>query len=150
MLFLSGLCGYAQQSVLTSGGTAVGSGGAVSYSVGQPVYITYSGSTGSVAAGVQQAFEVSVVSINETITPLVSVEVFPNPVVNALTLAIQDASDGAFSYQLTDLQGRIIEKKNIEEASSQVDMSSRASAVYLLNIFQQNKLVKAFRVVKNN
>jgi hypothetical protein len=40
-----------------AGGEATGSGGSVSYSVGQVVYTTNTGINGSVAQGVQQPYE---------------------------------------------------------------------------------------------
>ena len=43
------------QVLSASGGDATGSGGSVAYSVGQIVYTTSTGTTGSVAQGVEQA-----------------------------------------------------------------------------------------------
>jgi hypothetical protein len=64
-LFWAGLA-QAQESANVSGGDATGSGGTVAYSVGQVVYTTNTGSTGSVAQGVQHAFEIFTVGIKET------------------------------------------------------------------------------------
>ena len=44
----------AQETIPASGGDAKGSGGSVSYSVGQLFYRIYPGTNGSVAEGVQQ------------------------------------------------------------------------------------------------
>ena len=49
-----GLTAQAQQATTATGGNASGSGGTVAYSVGQIVYTTNTGSTGSVAQGMQQ------------------------------------------------------------------------------------------------
>ena len=51
----------AQESTQTSGGEATGEGGTVNYTVGQVAYDTHTGTTGSVAEGVQQPYEISVV-----------------------------------------------------------------------------------------
>jgi len=60
LLFGLGLTGLqAQESVNAAGGNASGSGGTVSYTVGQVVYTTKTGTNGSVAEGVQQAYEIS-------------------------------------------------------------------------------------------
>ena len=59
-LGLTGL--QAQESVNATGGNASGSGGSASYSVGQVVYTNNTGTSGSVAQGVQQPFEISVVT----------------------------------------------------------------------------------------
>jgi len=62
-LGLTGL--QAQESVNATGGNASGSGGSASYSVGQVAYQTHTGTNGSVSEGVQQPFEISVVTAIE-------------------------------------------------------------------------------------
>ncbi|MEQ9147218.1 MAG: hypothetical protein RLP13_03000 [Cytophagales bacterium] len=55
-LFLSGYIS-AQESVSSSGNTISGSNGSISYSLGQTIYISYSGTSGEINEGVQQPFE---------------------------------------------------------------------------------------------
>ena len=52
----------AQEAVASAGGESSGSGGSVSYTLGQTFYSTHDGTTASIAEGVQQAIEVSVVT----------------------------------------------------------------------------------------
>jgi hypothetical protein len=60
------LCGYyfaavnAQEAISSAGGNGTGSGGSISYTTGQVAYSTFSGTTGSVAQGVQQVYLTSV------------------------------------------------------------------------------------------
>ncbi len=69
---------HAQEATLASGGNATGSGGSVSYSVGQVVYTTNIGTTGSVAQGVQQAY-INRISRAEGKSPLNAPNIFtPN------------------------------------------------------------------------
>ena len=53
----------AQENTVASGGKATGSGGTVSYSVGQVVYTTNAGTNGSLSQGVQQPYVVSTLSL---------------------------------------------------------------------------------------
>ena len=62
IMFGGGLALQAQEVISSSGGNVSGSGGSVSYSVGQVVYTTNTGTNGSVAQGVQQPYEISVVT----------------------------------------------------------------------------------------
>lgn len=55
LILFIGIC-KAQQAVVTTGGSLSGVGGNASFSVGQVVYTTISGSNGSAAQGVQQNF----------------------------------------------------------------------------------------------
>lgn len=64
ILFLFSLSLQAQEVILTSGGNASGSGGTVSYSIGQTFYTTYTGANGSASHGVQHPYE----TLIETIT----------------------------------------------------------------------------------
>ncbi|NJK86375.1 MAG: T9SS C-terminal target domain-containing protein, partial [Bacteroidales bacterium] len=58
--FFTGI--QAQESINAAGGNASGAGGSVSWSSGQVTYQTNSGTTGSIAEGVQQPYEISVVT----------------------------------------------------------------------------------------
>ena len=81
----------AQESINATGGNASGSGGSASYSVGQIVYTTTTGTSGSVAAGVQQPFEISTVTgIEEANGINLTVTAYPNPTTDFLTLEIKD------------------------------------------------------------
>ena len=61
------LCFYSesnsQETILTAGKDASGSGGSASYSIGQVTYLFNASSAGSEAQGVQQPYEISVVQI---------------------------------------------------------------------------------------
>ena len=86
---LWGSLAQAQESSNSSGGDATGSGGTVAYSVGQVLYTTNTGSNGSVAQGVQHAYEIFTVGIKETELNI-SLTAFPNPTTENLTLQISD------------------------------------------------------------
>ncbi|MDY2585962.1 T9SS type A sorting domain-containing protein [Winogradskyella aquimaris] len=60
---------FSQENISTSGGEATGSGGAVSYSIGQVVYSTYIGSNGTLSEGVQQPQEKITYVYNDTWSP---------------------------------------------------------------------------------
>ncbi|MCF8297889.1 MAG: hypothetical protein K9J13_10125 [Saprospiraceae bacterium] len=82
----------AQEVIPATGGNATGSGGSVSYTIGQIVYSTNSGTTGSVAEGVQQPYEISeATAIEEAKDISLNCTAFPNPTKDFLTLKI-DAS----------------------------------------------------------
>jgi hypothetical protein len=50
---------HSQSAIVVAGGDATGTGGKVSYSVGQIAFTYASGTNGSVTQGVQQPFEIS-------------------------------------------------------------------------------------------
>jgi len=145
LLGLGGL--HAQESLTATGGEATGTGGTASYSVGQVVYTTNTGTNGSVAQGVQQPYEISTtVGINETSINL-EMSVYPNPTKNYLTLKTEDNSN--LSYQLYDLQGKVIENKKVNANSTNITMEALPKASYFLTVTDNKKIVKTFKVIKN-
>ncbi|MBW7953117.1 MAG: T9SS type A sorting domain-containing protein, partial [Chitinophagaceae bacterium] len=110
-LLLAGLLwvsfAQAQDSANASGGDATGSGGAVAYSIGQVVYTSITGSSGSVDQGVQHAYEIFTVEIKETVLNI-SLTAFPNPTTDNLTLQISNYNNEKLSFQLYDMQGKLL------------------------------------------
>jgi len=138
-----------QQSSNTAGGDATGSGGSVAYSVGQIVYTTHTGSTGSVAQGVQQAYEIFSIGINETELNS-SLSLFPNPIVDNLTLQISDFNKEKLSYILFDTQGKLLRNGQVTAQQTQINTSSLLPATYFIKVLdQENKQVQSFKIIKN-
>jgi len=156
----------AQNAVPASGGDASGNGGSASYSVGQVVYTSITGISGSVAQGVQQPFEVSVVTgIEEAIGINLMISAFPNPTTDFLTLNIDNYDVSNLSYQLYDMTGKILETKKIESYKTTIVMTKLFPAIYFVKVIQDNKevrsdkhknivgmqlnVVKTFKIIKN-
>ena len=141
---------HAQVTVPAAGGNASGSGGSVSYTVGQPGYTTITGANGSVAMGVQQPYEISVIiSIKEAEGISLHCSVYPNPATDILVLKIGNFDNGHLYYKLFDITGKIIENKKIESAETTISTANFKPSTYLLKVLDHNKEVKTFKIVKN-
>ncbi len=90
LLFCLGVVhGFAQTTINTAGGDGSGSGGSVSFSVGQPIYQTRTGTNGSAAEGVQQPYEISVLSSSDEALGInIVVQAYPNPTADFLTINV--------------------------------------------------------------
>ena len=142
----------AQETVTTTGGEASGMGGSSSYTVGQVVYTTNTGINGSVAQGVQQPYEIYVTTgVNQTAINLEMI-VYPNPTTNYISLKV-DASTSLnnqnLSYQLFDMQGKVIENKKVTADNTIIKMEALPKATYFLKVTDNTKTVKTFKVIKN-
>jgi len=161
-----GLAGLqAQETIPATGGNALGSGGTVSYTVGQLVCTINTGTTGSVAQGVQQPYEISVViGIEETKEITLTCSAFPNPTTDFLILKIdasKQLSIQSMEYHIYDTKGKLLENKKIESNETCIDMSHFLPATYFLKIVvqtrhalsQQHALspqeIKIFKIIKN-
>ncbi len=148
LLLWLGLTGLrAQASLNASGAVASGGGGTANYSVGQVVYTTNTGSNGSVAQGVQQSYEISVVTaIEQTKDIHLSALVYPNPTTDYLILSVPDFDTSKLAYQLYDWKGILLQSKNITSANTNIAMSNLLPAVYFVKI----TLVETMRASSNN
>jgi hypothetical protein len=140
----------AQSTITASGGNASGGGGKVSYTVGQIVYTTNSNSNGSVAQGVQQPYEISVITgIEEARDINLSCSVYPNPATDFLTLKIMNYDKENLSYWLYGINGNLIETKKVTADENFVSLANHVSGTYFLKVVQGNKEVKTFKIIKN-
>ena len=154
LFFLSFLLSFSMnaqtshQVLSATGGDATGSGGTVAFSVGQIVYTTSTGTTGSVAQGVEQAYEISSVGIKETALNI-SLSIFPNPTSDFLTLKVEDYNNETLSFDLLDEQGKLVLNEQITNQETQVAMSTLARGSYFINIVHTNKKIQTFKIIKN-
>lgn len=147
-LMLGAFQAQAQEAVVVSGGNASGTNGNVSYTVGQVVYTTNTGTTGSVAQGVQQPFEIQTVLGAENFNINLQLAVYPNPTTNWLQLEVRNTDFANLSYQLFDLNGRMILNEQITTETSSIQMERLPAAIFLLKVVSNNKEVKTFKIIK--
>lgn len=143
---------YAQEVIPIIGGNATGSGGTVSYSIGQVVYTTNSGTNGSVVQGVQQPYEISVITgLEEAEGITLLCNAYPNPVTDQLIVHV-DASATLnirmMQYQLYDSKGKLIVHKIPDGNETFIAMENLDPATYFLKVIQSGKEVKLFKIIK--
>lgn len=147
LLSLGGL--QAQESPTATGGDATGSGGTVAYSVGQVVYTTNTDASGTVSQGVQQAYEIFTLGIKETKLNI-SLLVFPNPTADNLNLQVSDYNNENLTYQVFDMQGKLLNNGQVTAEQTQINTASLPSATYFIHVVnQENKQVQSFKIIKN-
>ena len=141
---------YGQQAVISTGGNNNGSGGSSSYTIGQTVYTTNTGTNGSVAQGVQQAYEISVIDgIKKANGINLICTTYPNPATNFLTVEIKNIRVKKMSYEIFDLSGKLIKKGLILENETKIPIYNLVNGTYILKIFKKSKSIKTFKIVKN-
>ena len=147
-----GLTGLqAQTSVNATGGNASGIGGSASYSVGQLAYTTNTGTNGSVSEGVQQPFEISVVTgIEEAKDIFLNVSAYPNPTTDYLELKVENLQLSELSYKLYDISGKVYQNKEIGNSITKIEMQNLPQGIYFIKVIDtKNKEFKTFKIIKN-
>lgn len=144
-----GIVSFGQTSVNTSGGEVKNYSGSVSYSIGQVVYVSVANDNGSVSQGVQQAYQVSSAGILIADADF-SLSVFPNPTTNQIILEVGKYVNQALNYVLFDIEGKQIQANKVLDKQTNIDMSSLPTATYRMEVYQANKQIQSFKILKVN
>jgi hypothetical protein len=144
------ICVQAQEAIPATGGNVSGSGGSLSYTIGQVVYTTNTGTNGSVAEGVQQPYEISVVVGIEQANDINFIcTAYPNPTTDLLILEVEGTANEKFIFQLYDIMGKLLVSKKIIDNKTTISMANLAPAIYFLKVTDHQKVVKTFKIIKN-
>ncbi len=139
----------AQQTLPATGGKATGSGGSISYTVGQITQKTLTSTEGTVYQGVQIPFEIYVVTgIPEAKGITLECSVYPNPATDHMILKIEGNKSFGYFSALYDLKGKLIRKQEITDPETILSMQGLAPATYLLRITDHHKVIKIFKIIK--
>jgi hypothetical protein len=139
---------FCQQSVVSAGGNATGTGGSTSFTVGQVTYTVVTGTNGFVIQGVQQPYEISTVTGIEVEDVTLDYAVYPNPTAGMLRLVISAPDPEDFSFQIYDLNGKLLGNKKITGNETDISMDHLPGSVYFLKVIRDNSKVKVFKIVK--
>jgi len=139
----------AQETIPSTGGNASGSGGSVGYSVGQITYHTYSGTNTSITQGVQQPYEISVVTAIENTEGIkLEYKVYPNPTRGLMTLTIKPINNENLKYRIYDLSGILLQDKKINSEVTEISIVGFSSSTYFLKVIKDDTEVKIFKIIK--
>jgi len=140
----------AQETIIAAGTDVSGDGGSVSYSVGQVVYQIHTGVNGSVAEGIQQPYRILVASeIEEARGIYLSFTAFPNPATDYLILKVDNYDKENLSFQVIDIHGKALHNQKITGNQTRIAMGNLSPAIYGVQVFFDNKLLKTFKIIKN-
>lgn len=140
----------AQETIPSSGGDATGSGGSVSFTVGQTFFSGYSHDAGSVTEGVQQPYEIFIVtSIDEIAGIELEMSAYPNPVNDILNLKVEESYSEGLSWQLYNLSGALLDSGSITSSITGINMQEKVASVYFLRVIKNNMEIKTFKIIKN-
>ena len=138
-----------QQGIFVTGGNPSGSGGSVTYTVGQVAWNTYSETSGSVAQGVQQPWEISIVTaIGNTEDISLEMNVYPNPASGSFKLFVGSPENKNLRFRLYDMSGLLLQDKKIDSEETEIFIRDLSSSLYFLKVFNNKQEVKVFKIVK--
>jgi hypothetical protein len=140
-----------QSSVHSSWGEGTGTGGRMTYSMGQ-VFIQNVTLPGIVriAEGVQHPLEVLTIGMDDVSQILEGVMLFPNPTVGELTLQIQGFRSGLFSYRVFNNLGQSIQMEDVHNSLTLISLETMAGGTYRIEVNSKLGKQRIFQVIKRN
>jgi hypothetical protein len=136
------------QVVATAGDFDQNESGSVSWTLGQVVTPTLSGTDMVLTQGFQQVSLEVVASNAPGLDAQAKVKAYPNPVANRITVEVGDLSNSTLSFELYTLQGQLVKKKSIHTDHQRINMEGKPSGEYLLRILSDGKPVESFKIIK--
>lgn len=137
------------QHVIGSAGnfSATSSSTTLSWTVGEMITTTESSGNAILTQGFQQPVLVNPLSINSTNPNAFSLQVFPNPSLEQIT--IQKDQKENLKAELIDILGQVIGQYSLQDSQTQIDLSQLPSANYLLRIRSlDNEPLQTFKIQK--
>lgn len=86
------------------------------------------------------------VTITSTDTEL---SAYPNPTTSLLNLKIKDALQKRLTYEIFSVDGKAIDQQKIKNDITTIPTSKLVNGAYLLQVKQNNSVIKTFRIIKN-
>jgi hypothetical protein len=140
---------HAQESVNSIGGVDAGTGGTVSFSVGQMVYTTDSKEAGAMVQGIQRPHKLTTTEIKKLDNSILF-KAYPNPSSDDLFLEMNAFRNEKLNYQLYDMQGKLIMTNPIEIPKTQINMRGLAVGAYVIHIYNtNNQPIQTIQVIKD-
>lgn len=132
-------------SLNTAGGTLLGKGQSVTYSLGQLFYDFSSNLQVELSKGVQQGAEKS--ERKEELP--VNFKAFPNPTTSILFLEFEKELVTKYTFQLLTLDGKSVATGSIKKLITKLQLDFLPKGIFILMVKEENRILKSIKIIKN-
>lgn len=143
---------HAQKAIVVSGENIATSNYSASYSIGQVSQQSSFTSNRILNQGIQQPFEIfeiPTLSIDNFSDTNIGIKLYPNPTLEFINLSISNAETINASYQLFNLEGKLLTTLKINSLETSINMQRYPAGVYLLNLLDtDSNSLKTFKIIK--
>ena len=137
----------AQQNTVASGGLATGTGGNISFSIGQIDYLYSTTASFSVSQGLQQVYNLNITAVrNNFVEDDRYINIYPNPTREGVYLDFEKFYEA--TYTIYDYTGNIVASNTIESSKTFIPLQTLPAATYIILITQSNKPQKSYLISK--
>lgn len=143
---------FAQSAIVPIGGDSQSNNGSVNYSVGQIAVRTSTNSNGdiTVAEGVQQPYEITIVGVDEYPQIILNALVYPNPTDNFAQLHLNgfEIPTNGLSAKLYNDNGKVLQTLTVTNDLTTFQIGHYATGIYFLEVSDGKRVLKTFKVVR--
>jgi opacity protein-like surface antigen len=140
---------FSQSNTVATGGNGTGSGGTISYTIGQIDYISATGTNGSSNQGVQQPIEFFQTNSIGEIGNEIQLSLGPNPTFDYITLFYDNSENVNLHYELFDINGKLIISSTPLKKENTIQLRELQTGNYFLKVSLENKEIKSFKIIKH-
>ena len=138
----------AQEVISPQGESYSNSSGEVEFTIGETVISTFENGTNGITQGFHQSN--LIISSIKDFTPNMDISIYPNPVMNQLTIKLTDIKEG-YHFDMVDMNGKLVKSNPIKNLENQVDLTALAAGVYMLILKdEQGNNLKTYQLHKLN
>lgn len=137
----------AQEVVSTSGGYYSNAYGSISFTIGEPVIETFTGTQNILTQGFEQS-RITVTDMEPSLKTEIIVKANPNPAGDFLNVSIENSTDEDMKYRLINSQGDIICEEDFKSNEIKISCSQLISSVYILKIYCKDSEIKSLKIIK--
>lgn len=134
---------HAQECTLSAGGDLSGTGGSISFSIGQ-ISVSPFTEKGSFYPGVQQPYIQSLPTAIEEKKESI-IELYSDPAKAAVTIRMNELKEN-IQYRIYHLEGILLQQAKLKERETQFNLSS---GLYILIVTEEGKIIKRFKIIKH-
>ena len=138
----------AQEAFVSSANEATGTGGSVSYSIGQLITSSQTSNGTTINVGIQQPLEIVTLSNAEVTSVQLTAKAYPNPSTDFVLLSLINTDFEGMQYYLWNINGSLVAKASISAAETSVDLRGLSVGIYVLRVVQNQKNIKTFKIIK--
>lgn len=138
----------AQSNFVSALGDATGVGGTSSFSIGQVFFDTQSGIGGTIVPGLQQPYEIFVITNTSLLHNKINLQVFPNPATDMLFISFDKEEVGVVRMSLVDMQGNVLISDRVIKTTTSFNLSGLRNGTYFIKIYNKQNLSKTLKIIK--
>jgi len=138
----------AQEVVTTSGGYGSSASAKVTWTIGEPVTETVTGTNSILTQGFNQG-DLIITIIKDPELSGLNIKAYPNPATDHLKISVGNSDLDYLDYILFDIRGQVIKKNKLKGVQSEIPMGNLVPSTYFLKIYKNNTEIAIFKIIKN-